>query len=943
MHQPHPVCFRSGPRRSGLSRCLFGAAVLSGLSLLPVVGASVPAVPPEIVSAWKLNGGNALLIFRHDGTYFHAEADDVQPGMERGFFTWNKVTQALAVTPLRDTNGEIGLSPSSGTTTLAISGNTMTLTGSDGGTYTLNRVVNTSSAIVGSWYLPGSPTTVTFLADGTYYNTDEANDAPGGHDGMERGTYTWNSTTKLLTATPITDTNGDAGLSSLPAGFTATIVGNEMTVPGDGGTITLRRINPVLSPLNTENDFEVDQFANYRQTSAGAPALLPGPPDDFPFWGEAYIEDTVSGTDGTLTIASQAPRTFVNDGGWGIASEYSSLTALRQSGAFPNGANYVFSRSGGSATLTYPANGAFPPAPKIVGTGENGAWSNGEYHLGSSQTLIWNAHTNYDPATLVTVLSVVDQETGAELFYESVFQGDITSYDFTGKLQPGRAYDVQLEHVKIAGSTTAGTGPFAGKLGYALYNSNTRFTMVAPADPTGPPGIVIQPVSQQPSAGSPVTLSIQTQDNDPTQTFQWFKNGVEIPGQTGNSLFIPSFDIQEHSAAYTVTVANAMGQTESQQAVVGPFVKYLFIHNGKEFRQNSGTQAAEVGGVFDARVEGVGITDTFPASTITVTKPDNTPLPLALDWDHWDAETWFPSFSAMRNTFPVGVYKIQIGGDIIPISLVGNAFPNQPVISSSAGTWVNGKLRLTATEAASAITLTTNSTSGNGWASVTVSTQADEDLLHVVANIPSNPDRFATAVIPAGLLASGQSYEVSARFDQTNESIDVSSKSWAYPAPFATKGYELLSSETFLTIEVVPDASGSSYATWLSGFFTPTQLANPAISGDDVDFDNDGIPNLLEYLFGGNPTLSNSGLQPTIGKAPGSNSLVFSYKRKLAATGVTQIIEYSTSLSSGWTPAVHGTGGVTITTSPVDAETEQVTVTIPSTAPSRFARLRASR
>ena len=141
-------------------------------------------------------------------------------------------------------------------------------------------------------------------------------------------------------------------------------------------------------------------------------------------------------------------------------------------------------------------------------------------------------------------------------------------------------------------------------------------------------------------------------------------------------------------------------------------------------------------------------------------------------------------------------------------------------------------------------------------------------------------------------------------------------------------------------------AAGSGihpYTTWLASFFTSTQLANPAVSGDTVDFDNDGIPNLLEYLLGGNPTLPNSDLLPTITKALGSSDLVFTYKRKIAASGVIQVIEHTVDFSSPWTTAVHAQNGVTITTSPVDASTEQVNVTIPSTSPSRFVRLKAIR
>lgn len=145
--------------------------------------------------------------------------------------------------------------------------------------------------------------------------------------------------------------------------------------------------------------------------------------------------------------------------------------------------------------------------------------------------------------------------------------------------------------------------------------------------------------------------------------------------------------------------------------------------------------------------------------------------------------------------------------------------------------------------------------------------------------------------------------------------------------------------------QVTMTAGGSPYQVWQAGFFTPEELANAAISSDDVDFDNDGIDNLLEYLFGGNPKLPDSGLLPAVSKAPGSSNVVFTYKRKIASTEVIQVIELSTTLSPPWIPAVHGLGGVTIVIAPVpgDATTEQVTVTIPSTEAKLFVRINASR
>jgi Immunoglobulin domain len=135
------------------------------------------------------------------------------------------------------------------------------------------------------------------------------------------------------------------------------------------------------------------------------------------------------------------------------------------------------------------------------------------------------------------------------------------------------------------------------------------------------------------------------------------------------------------------------------------------------------------------------------------------------------------------------------------------------------------------------------------------------------------------------------------------------------------------------------------YADAFQAFAASYGLNSVTTGAPDADFDKDNIPNLLEYLLGGNPLLPSSGLLPAITKASGSNDLVFTYKRKIAATGVTQVIEHTTSLSPPWTAAVHGLGGVTIVTVPVpgDATSEQVTATIPSTSNSRFVRLKASR
>ena len=135
------------------------------------------------------------------------------------------------------------------------------------------------------------------------------------------------------------------------------------------------------------------------------------------------------------------------------------------------------------------------------------------------------------------------------------------------------------------------------------------------------------------------------------------------------------------------------------------------------------------------------------------------------------------------------------------------------------------------------------------------------------------------------------------------------------------------------------------YSNWLGGYFSVAQLADPATTGAIADPDRDGVSNILEFLLGGNPTASDTNILPTLTTTPvsGGQTLVFHYNRKLAAAGVTQVVEHTADLISPWTPAVDGQSGVAIATGPLDVTTEQVTVTIPVTGGKHFVRLKTTR
>lgn len=214
-------------------------------------------------------------------------------------------------------------------------------------------------------------------------------------------------------------------------------------------------------------------------------------------------------------------------------------------------------------------------------------------------------------------------------------------------------------------------------------------------------------------------------------------------------------------------------------------------------------------------------------------------------------------------------------------------------------------------------------------------------------------DAAATlAVSVTGTLVDGQQYTIIA-----NDDVDAVTGTFAGLAEGATVG-------TFgaidLTIsyaggdgnDVVLSAvtgSSSPYDTWAAGPF-----ANAFTNTDpDVDFDNDGLDNLLEFVLGGDPTISETGIAPDVVSAA-SGSLVITFKRSDAselAPAVTTSVQISDDLSFS-TPANDIVIGAVSDAGPIapsgasytvvnSGGFDTITVTIPSPGSKNFARVAA--
>ena len=204
-----------------MRKLLFIFLTIVSLILSPIVYAEGPA--DEIIGTWFLINGEGVsdtVSFFNDGTYTHAAGgvaeDDGQPGMERGTFTWNETTGKITTVVQIDTNGGWGFSPSDATEVIEINGDTLVDHDDFGSDDVWTRLLtDNSNPIVGTWYGNDGSSFLwaSFFSDGSYFLTQDSSNDPSGQDGMENGTYTWDSNTGAFLGNAFDDTNGEWGFS----------------------------------------------------------------------------------------------------------------------------------------------------------------------------------------------------------------------------------------------------------------------------------------------------------------------------------------------------------------------------------------------------------------------------------------------------------------------------------------------------------------------------------------------------------------------------------------------------------------------------------------------------------------------------------------------------------------------------------------------------------
>ncbi|MFN0128987.1 MAG: hypothetical protein ACKV19_20125 [Verrucomicrobiales bacterium] len=135
-----------------------------------------------------------------------------------------------------------------------------------------------------------------------------------------------------------------------------------------------------------------------------------------------------------------------------------------------------------------------------------------------------------------------------------------------------------------------------------------------------------------------------------------------------------------------------------------------------------------------------------------------------------------------------------------------------------------------------------------------------------------------------------------------------------------------------------PSTPSDPYDSWADSFGLAGNERN-----FDADVDGDTLENGVEFVVGGNPKVAaDADKAPVITRDEQAVTVV--YRRVAAAADFAIAVQSTTTPFSGWTPAVNGTGGVTVVTEPdgFGSGVDRITVRIPWTpavSPSIFTRL----
>lgn len=203
-------------------------------------------------------------------------------------------------------------------------------------------------------------------------------------------------------------------------------------------------------------------------------------------------------------------------------------------------------------------------------------------------------------------------------------------------------------------------------------------------------------------------------------------------------------------------------------AVTAQTIETVSVQKERTMVQTGPTivEAARPGWTFRTEVKGTNLT-AIPAPRLTAPAGSGTAaVNLTSGGGAWSYANTFATQAEMDAAFRSGTYAITVPGATIALNLTGDAFPNVPQVTASAGTWSGGQLVVTPGEP---LTLTTNVFTGysqNAVGNILFSVSGPGFSQETEVSSLAEPGRNSVSLtLPANALRSPQLYRVDAEFN----------------------------------------------------------------------------------------------------------------------------------------------------------------------------------
>ena len=431
-----------------------------------------------------------------------------------------------------------------------------------------------------------------------------------------------------------------------------------------------------------------------------------------------------------------------------------------------------------------------------------------------------------------------------------------------------------------------------------------------------------QPGSQTVFVGANVTFTVVA-SGSPTPTYQWKKDTVNIPGATSASYHVAS--VQPSDAGSYTVVVNPPGTVTSDAAVltvIGPVVAWGANNLGQTTVPAGLSAVASIaaGGEHSVALKSDGTVVEWGANDF-----GQATIPAGLSGVTAIAAGGRHTVALMSGTVVAWGFN-NYGQTNIPVGLSG-------VTAIAAGYDHTVVLKGDGTVAAwgySAVNVI------NVPAGLSGVTAIAAGYYHTVA-LKSNGTVVAwgwndsgRTTVPAGLsgvtaIAAGGYHTVVLKNDGTVVTWGLNNLDQT-TVPTGLSGVTAIAAGGAHTVALIGPAAPLTvtlnFASWQTKKFTPTQLANPLISGPDADPDMDGLKNIIEFAFGLNPNSGASVMLPQAQRLAGY--FVVTFTEPAGITGVTYGADWSPALAAGsWLPVPDtGSGGTHTFSVPIGSHTE---------------------